>query len=361
MKKVIFIFMISVMVMSCAPRSQYIVNGTLSGVEDQKIYLEKRVDQDYIKVDSAEVSQGMFTFAGTIEYPQVRSIFLKSDQVRELFFLENGKINVSGTTDAVKFSGGKAQADWNTFNEMNKTFSDEQDKLYEDYKSATRAGDKLQMAQIDSLYGKSENTQKACIVSFAAERNKSYFSPYIINRNAYLFDLNELRPVFEAFSTELDISDDYQALKERVQILERVDIGKPFIDFTQNSPENKPISVSQFTGKLLLIDFWASWCRPCRMENPNVAVLYADYKNKGFEILGVSFDTSKEDWLKALFDDGITWAQVSDLSGWNNAAGELYGVRAIPHTVLIDPAGIIIARNLRGKDLREKVASELEP
>jgi thiol-disulfide isomerase/thioredoxin len=108
------------------------------------------------------------------------------------------------------------------------------------------------------------------------------------------------------------------------------------------------------------VDFWAAWCGPCRRENPNNVSLYADYKDKGFEILGVSFDNNREDWIKAINDDGLTWPQVSDLKGWKSAAGKLYGVSSIPHTVLLDKEGVIIAKNLRGEELREKVAELLD-
>ena len=104
-----------------------------------------------------------------------------------------------------------------------------------------------------------------------------------------------------------------------------------------------------------MIDFWASWCGPCRQENPKVVALYNDYHEQGFEILGVSFDTDRAKWLDAIAADGLTWPQVSDLEGWQNAAGQVYGVRSIPHTVLLDPEGVIIAKNLRGEELREKL------
>jgi peroxiredoxin len=138
-------------------------------------------------------------------------------------------------------------------------------------------------------------------------------------------------------------------------VLKKVAIGQPFIDIVMEDPEGNIKKLSDLKGKLVLVDFWASWCRPCRQENPNVVALYNEYKVKNFDIFGVSFDNDGDKWKKAIDDDSLTWHHVSDLKGWNSAAGKLYGVRAIPHTVLVSPDGIILDKNLRGEELRKKV------
>ncbi len=122
-------------------------------------------------------------------------------------------------------------------------------------------------------------------------------------------------------------------------------------DFTQPDVNGKPVSLSQFKGKYVLVDFWASWCQPCRLDNPNVVRAYNEFKNKNFTVLGVSLDQSKDAWQKAIEKDGLTWTQVSDLQFWNNAAATLYGVQAIPYNVLVDPQGNIVAENLHGEGL----------
>ncbi len=148
---------------------------------------------------------------------------------------------------------------------------------------------------------------------------------------------------------------DVGLMKPRIDAIKQQMIGVKAPEFTFKTPADKDVNLSDFKGKYLLIDFWASWCGPCRKENPNEVALYNRYKEKGFEILGVSLDRTKEPWIKAIADDKLTWTHVSDLKGWQSAAAALYGISSIPHTVLLDKEGKIIARQLRGEQLAQKL------
>jgi peroxiredoxin len=141
--------------------------------------------------------------------------------------------------------------------------------------------------------------------------------------------------------------------------MSKVAIGSKELDFTQNDTTGKPVSLASFKGKYVLVDFWASWCAPCRAENPNVVKAYQKYKDKGFTVLGVSLDgeSTKIAWLKAIDKDGLAWTQVSDLKGWKNEVAKLYDVKSIPQNFLIDPNGVIVGKNLRGDELNKKLAS----
>ena len=140
---------------------------------------------------------------------------------------------------------------------------------------------------------------------------------------------------------------------ERIEAL--LGIGKPAPNIALNTPEGKISELKDLQGKVVLIDFWASWCKPCRQENPNVVRLYNKYKKKGFEVYGVSLDKTKNAWVNAIKADNLTWTHVSDLQFWNSAAAQLYGVNSIPATFLIDRDGTIIAKNLRGASLESKL------
>jgi len=144
-------------------------------------------------------------------------------------------------------------------------------------------------------------------------------------------------------------------LQQDINSFGKVTGGNEAPDFTFNTPEGKPLSLSSFRGKILLVDFWASWCGPCRKENPNVLRMYKKYHSKGFEILGVSLDESKEKWVAAIKKDGLVWNHVSDLKGWGSQACSLYGIEAIPFAMLLDKDGKIIAKNLRGASLEKKL------
>ena len=146
------------------------------------------------------------------------------------------------------------------------------------------------------------------------------------------------------------------ALERQLDLISRFVQGGVAPDFTQNDPQGNPVSLTDFRGKVVLVDFWASWCGPCRKENPNVVKLYQQYKDQGFEILGVSLDSKQDRWLDAIAKDGLTWTHVSDLKGWQNEVAGMYSVTSIPHTVLLDAEGKILGRNLRGPALEQKLA-----
>ena len=175
-------------------------------------------------------------------------------------------------------------------------------------------------------------------------------------------DAEELTSYLDTFDESISNSGYITELRDRAEILKKVAVGQPYIDFTLNDTTGNPVALSDLVGKseYLLVDFWAAWCGPCRGENPNIVAMYHKYKDKGFDVLGVSFDRNREAWVKAINDDGLEWTHISDLQYWNSAAGKLYAVSSIPHSILLDKEGVIIEKNLRGEGLQEKLAELFE-
>ncbi|GJM32201.1 MAG: hypothetical protein DHS20C18_12020 [Saprospiraceae bacterium] len=183
------------------------------------------------------------------------------------------------------------------------------------------------------------------IIGALKQKNHANF-PYFAN--LYITNYGKKNPAVAA------------TLRQEVDQIKNYAVGGIAPDFTQQNPEGEDLSLSDFRGKVVLVDFWASWCGPCRKENPNVLKMYNKYKDKGFEILGVSLDKTKDRWVNAIEQDGLPWPQISDLKGWSNAVAQDYGVRSIPHTILLDEEGKILARGLRGKALEQKLAEVLK-
>lgn len=228
-----------------------------------------------------------------------------------------------------------------------------------DYNSGTdeQKKDSLYLKQVDQRYRKNlqDRTDKQFL--FAKANPNSYFALVALSEAAgSKVDVAKVQPIYSALSKELKATDMGKELAQRIAANEITAVGKQAPIFTQQNEIGKAVSLADFKGKVVLVEFWASWCGPCRSENPNLVKQYQTYNSKGFEIISVSLDEVKESWLKAIEQDQLEWTHVSDLKGWNNAVGRLYGVRAVPASFLVDADGKIIANGLRGEPLNEKLA-----
>lgn len=210
------------------------------------------------------------------------------------------------------------------------------------------------MASLNREYAAAMDSRTKAQEEYIAQNPTSYFSLEALSEIAGVeLDLDQIEPKFLALDQKVRDSQLGKAFGRRIEAAKATAIGCVAPDFTQNTPDGQPVSLSDFRGKYLLLDFWASWCGPCRGENPTVVKAYTQYKDKNFEVLGVSLDKEdqKDAWVKAIETDGLTWTNISDLKGWKNAAAEMYGVRGIPQNYLLDPEGRILAKNLRGEAL----------
>jgi len=365
MKKLLYSFIAIAFMFSCTMKPKYKIEGNVRGLNSGSAILSKVVDNELVTVDSVAVKNGVFAFKGSVDQPEYFVITFADTLDGIQLFLENINITIKADVDSInsaKIDNSELTSLLNSFDREQLAFKMQFRALYDEYMQANINMDTIKVAQIEEEYTNVENQQIDYIKNFVKENSNNVLAPYITLKHiSYRVEVDELENITKNFSPELAESQYVITLKERINIMNRVAIGQPYIDFTLNDTTGTPLPLSTLIGeKYILLDFWAAWCNPCRQENPNLVENYILYKDKGFEIFGVSFDKTREAWISAIKKDGITWPQVSDLKYWNSEAGKLYAVRSIPHNVLLDKDGIIIAKNLRGDDLGAKLAELLD-
>lgn len=328
--------------------------------------------------DSATIVNGEFKFDGVVMDPVNASLFIDHKNLGFAkyieqnfpdggpsksadglsFFLEKGNINIAG-----KDSMATADVVGSPTNDDNKALKSQLKVIIDKAKVIAQEAQKAPAEQqrsaafqntMQGKYKTLQAEQKNVLKNFIGTHPASYISLLALSSvSGPSPDVAEVEPLYNQLSADIKNSEGGKQLKMSIDALKLTSIGAVAPDFSQNDVNGKPVQLSSFKGKYVLVDFWASWCGPCRQENPNVVKLFNKYKGKGFTVLGVSLDKpdGKAAWLAAIKSDGLTWTQVSDLKGWSNLAAGLYGVRSIPQNFLIDPQGKIVAKDLRGDDL----------
>jgi peroxiredoxin len=236
-------------------------------------------------------------------------------------------------------------------------------KIYERYRAAKMEGNEELASSIEKEFIALDTKQGDIRKEFISNNPTSYVAPAVLSELAYYLEADEFEKLLGKLDTSLNKVQSVVTMKERLAQIKTVAIGQKAPDFTLNDVDGNPVSLYSKLGgntKLLLVDFWAAWCSPCRQENPNVVKVRNEYNKKGFDVFGVSLDRTKEDWVKAIADDKLTWTHVSDLKYWDCVPAKLYAVSAIPANFLIDGNGIIVGHNLRGDALVEKVKELLD-
>ena len=360
------------------PVASFAQNGSKEFELKGKLDLSKPVDWVYLRyssggqyvIDSVQPRNGEFKFKGNIPEPEDASLVAKLKQqgdetpTREFvqIFVEPSKIEFTAKdsleNNTVKGSAGNEE--FQALIKQSKDYESRFELLYDQYDSLDKANDKEGVKKTEAAIEQLTNEMKEAIyVSFLKTHPNSDVALYALKQYAgWDIDPAKVEPLYNSLSTSLKALPSAKYLKERIDIAKKTAIGGYAMDFTQNDTLGKPVSLSSFRGKYVLVDFWASWCGPCRHENPNVVRVFNKFKDKNFTILSVSLDRpdAKDKWLAAIHKDGLTWTHVSDLKYWDNAVAKQYGIRAIPQNLLLDPQGKIIAKNLRGEDLDQKLS-----
>lgn len=363
-KKLSSLLIIAIILFSCTPKNNYLsgeytIDVTIDKEIEGTVYLTKRENAEYKHVDTAELKNGKYTFTGFINFPERYYLQITNPKILVPFFVEASDIDIHVNTEEINSStikGSVSNDEYEAYLDQMEALDDSLQVLMRMMGDAQDAGDDETYHKADNMIAQLFEDKDNFTYEYVLENNTLSSTPYIAFRNLYNWDLGQMKIIADTLAAELDNSVYKKHINDRVLILERVDIGKPYIRFAMADTDGEIINVTDLIkDNYLLIDFWASWCRPCRAENPNLVSCYKDFHDKGFEILGVSLDKDGGKWETAIERDNLTWYQVSDLKGWSNEAAQLYGVISIPSNVLLDPKGTIIGRNLRGERLRAKL------
>ena len=338
----------------------FVITGKIAGLADGA---EVKIVDNNNKAElvKAKVSDGQFTLKGSVPEPSIYTL-AATNQSPFQFFLENSKITISGDVkdmENLKVTGSLSNKDFVDFISVIDPLMREQNGAVSTINSMQPGPERDKLMNV--YLGIQANLKKE-IEKFVTEKPHSYVSPFVVYiTSQYYDDVTFLEKCFDLMDTKVRHSKIGTLLGEYISYTKVGAVGSKEIDFTQPDTTGTPVSLHSFKGKYVLLDFWASWCRPCRMENPNVVENYKKFKNKNFTVLSVSLDRpgDKDKWIEAIHTDGLTWTHVSDLLFWNNAAALLYHVQQIPQNMLIDPEGKIIAKNLRGPDLQNKLCEIL--
>jgi len=368
MKHLFWMIVAVVMLHACSPHEGYTINGELTG-NGQKVVLKKLTadSEDPVDIDSCVVKNGKFMMKGILEYPEYCALYV-GDNGPLMFFVENAMIDIVvdlGNMQDSKITGSQETNLFVEYKSQMTVFEDSARKVNDDY-MLMKLSDETDVEKEEEYVARMEEIRQQRIdymKQFASENPNSIVTALIVDNNlSYYLEPDELEAYAEGFDTVNSQSSWVQSIREKVDVAKRLAIGQPFVDITLPAPDGKEIALSDYAGNgnYVLIDFWASWCRPCRLANSQMVELYKKYKKKGFEIVGISLDKDKTEWTKAIKADALKWPQMSDLKYWQSIGVKLYSVTAIPHTVLLDKDGIIIAKDLEPEELDKKLAELLE-
>ncbi len=360
-----FLLSLSVLIVSCSDNKSKI-SGNIENAKNETLFFEQLTPTKVNKLDSVKIEKNG-DFKLSVKIPEYGFYRVRLTDNNFITLLLDTTSSVEITANALNMQDGytvkgspESEKIADLFNGMKKTFAT-RDSVSKLYNMLAQEGklDSITAAALTSKFLSITAANREYVLNFAKENNNTLLPLLAVEYLNPQEDVVEIAKIVELLNTNFPNSDYVKPLVARVNEMKRLSIGSQAPEIIVNDPEGKQIALSSFRGKVVLIDFWASWCGPCRKENPNVVKVYDKYKNKGFEIFGVSLDKEKDAWLQAIAADKLIWKHGSELAFWNSSFVKTYNIDGIPKTVLVDKNGIIIAKDLRGEQLEQKLAEVL--
>jgi peroxiredoxin len=344
---------------ACSHEQGYIIQIDMEELAGKRVTLNERIGGTMAAIDSVDLDDaGKGTMTGAVESQEMMYLIPEDTRARISLFIDNARYEVTGTPALPEISVNKgAHQEWQKYREATDIFAERMAQWGEAYGAAqqSRAAQEVIDSIVEGYYAVTREME-AFDSTWVYGNPSSAISAFLIRSNAYSMDVDELTAWMSVLDESLSSNTYYVYLEEQLDKMRSVAIGERYIDFELPDTAGNPVKLSDVAEQgLLLIDFWASWCGPCRVANPDVVALYNEFHERGFDIIGVSLDRTREEWLQGIEEDGLTWTHVSDLKYWQNKAADIYAVSAIPHTVLLDKDGTIVARNLEKEELRAKL------
>ena len=382
MKKIILLLSAAVVLIACSKvgKDEYIITGTATGIENGKTIILETQDESgmgLLAKDTVKVENGKFEMKGKITEPAFYMIQLEGAQAKIPLILENGEVKITIDKDSIqksKVTGTYNKDEYTSFvaetTKIQKKLMDFQNKNMQAMNAAQQSKDTVVinglMKEFNKLQEEVSVTSKAKYVTYAETHPKSFISALIIQGmlNDPTAVVAKSEKLYNSLEESLKNTKPGKAIKAKLTELKAptgvgasapTTDGKWRADFSAPNPEGKVISLKESLGKVTIVDFWASWCGPCRQENPNVVAIYKELHAKGLNIIGVSLDKDAAKWKEAIAKDGLTWTQVSNLKFWDEPIAKQYHVESIPATFILDASGHVVAKDLRGDELRAKI------
>ena len=372
MKKITLLALFTLSIISCnnLKDNEFLISGEAKGIENgKKVFVEIQDENGVIAKDTGVIENGKFELKGSTDNIDLGFIRIENEKINLPIILEEGKIKINIVKDSLQ----KSTIEGTFNNDKFQKFNNESVAILEKVKKfekennpkmqkALAANDTVTVNKIKKEYKNFQNDMNDYSKTFIKNNPDAFISVLLLENflmREYI-PATEIKSFYDKLDKKLVNTKSAQNIKKTLDLMLAVVVGKPAPKFSAKSPEGKLISLDESLGKVTIVDFWASWCAPCRKENPNVVALYNEYHSKGLNIIGVSLDQDATKWKDAIAKDNLSWIHVSNLKYWDEPIGKQYGISSIPATFILDAKGNIVAKDLRGDALRAKVKELLD-